>query len=173
MDKKENNPNPYAQPTDTSVTGTELHDVYRRVQPEMRREKPSADAIAAAMEAVQRLAAEADVEDATADLTHDSGTDSKLVACGICGYQNRESNKFCGMCGSSVENTEEAPSMASMRRRPRTRLFAILDSDTAHAAELVTFTVLITADPARYNFRIGSQIARQIRRRSLNISLGS
>jgi hypothetical protein len=61
----------------------------------------------------------------------------------------------------------------SMRRRPRTRLFAILDSDTAHAAELVTFTVLITADPARYNFRIGSQIARQIRRRSLNISLGS
>ena len=118
MDKKENNPNPYAQPTDTPVTSPDLQDVYRRVQPEMRREKPSADAIAAAMEAVQRLAAEADVEDATADLTHDSGTDSKLVACGICGYQNRESNKFCGMCGSSVENNEKAPSMASMRRDP-------------------------------------------------------
>ena len=33
----------------------------------MRREKPSADAIAAAMEAVQRLAAEADAEDAAQD----------------------------------------------------------------------------------------------------------
>jgi len=125
VDKKENNPNPYAQPTDTSVTGTGLHDVYRRVQPEMRREKPSADAIAAAMEAVQRLAAEADVEDATADLTHDSGTDSKLVACGICGYQNRESNKFCGMCGSSVENTEKPPLMASTRRDEPTSAMAL------------------------------------------------
>ena len=115
MDKKENNPNPYAQPTDTSVTGTEPHDVYRRVQPEMRREKPSADAIAAAMEAVQRLAAEADVEDATADLTH-AGTDSKIVACRICGYQNRESNKFCGMCGIAVEDAEQAAARPSTRR---------------------------------------------------------
>jgi ketosteroid isomerase-like protein len=116
VDKKENNPNPYAPPTDTSVTGTELHDVYRRVQPEMRREKPSADAIAAAMEAVQRLAAEADVEDATADLKRDSGTDSKIVACRICGYQNRESNKFCGMCGIAVEDGEKAAARPSTHR---------------------------------------------------------
>jgi uncharacterized protein (TIGR02246 family) len=68
------------------------------------------------MEAVQRLAAEADVEDATADLTHVSGADSKIVACKICGYQNRERNKFCGMCGSSVENTEKVSSTASTRR---------------------------------------------------------
>jgi uncharacterized protein (TIGR02246 family) len=116
VDQKENNPNPYAQPTDTSVTGTEMQDVYRRLQPEMRREKPRADAIAAAMEAVQRLAAEADVEDGTADLTHDTGTDSKIVACRICGYQNRESNKFCGMCGIAVEDGEKAAARPSTRR---------------------------------------------------------
>ena len=114
MDKKENNP--YAQPMDTPVTSAELQDVLRRIQPEMRREKPSRDAIAAATEAVQRLAAEADVEDATADLTHDSGTDSKIVACRICGYQNRESNKFCGMCGIAVEDVEKAAARRSTRR---------------------------------------------------------
>ncbi len=116
MDKKENNPNPYAQPMDTPVTSAELQDLLRRIQPEMRREKPSADAIAAATEAVQRLAAEADVEDATADLTHDSGTDSEIVACRICGYQNRESNKFCGMCGITVEEAEKAAARPSTRR---------------------------------------------------------
>lgn len=116
MDKKENNPNPYAHPMDTPVTSAELQDVYRRVQPEMRREKPSADAIAAAMEAVQRLAAESEVEDATADLTYDSGTDSKIVACRICGYQNRESNKFCGKCGIAVEDAEKAAARPSTRR---------------------------------------------------------
>jgi uncharacterized protein (TIGR02246 family) len=82
----------------------------------MRREKPSADAIAAAMEAVQRLAAEADVEAATADLTRDLGTDSKIVACRICGYQNRESNKFCGMCGIAVEDGEKAGARPSTHR---------------------------------------------------------
>src|SRR4029077_2582994 len=109
----------------TPVSGAEEQDVPRRIQPEMRREKPSADAIAAAMEAVQRLAAEADVDDATAGLTDDSGTDSKLLACGICGYQNRESNKFCGMCGSSVENTEKPPLMASTRPHEPTSAMAL------------------------------------------------
>jgi ketosteroid isomerase-like protein len=116
VDKKENNPNPYAQPTDTPATSPELQDVFRRAQPEMRREKPSADALAAAMEAVQRLAAEADVEDETADLTHDSGSDSKIVACRICGYQNRESNKFCGMCGIAFEDGEKAAAKPSTHR---------------------------------------------------------
>ena len=110
MDKKENNPNPYAQPMDTPVTSAELQDVLRRLQPEMRREKPSADSIAAAMEAVQRLAAEADAEDATVDVAHDLVDDSTIAACKICGYQNRVGNKFCGMCGISVEDAEKAAS---------------------------------------------------------------
>ena len=115
MDKKEKNPSPFAPPMNTPVSSAELQDVYRRIQPEMRREKPSADAIAAAMEAVQRMAAEADAEDATVDLTQDLTTDSEVVACKICGYQNRESNKFCGMCGSAVEDVGKTISGASTR----------------------------------------------------------
>ena len=113
---KEKNPSPFAQPMNTPVSGADEQDVPRRIQPEMRREKPSADAIAAAMEAVQRLAAEADAEDATADLTQDLTTASKVVACKVCGYQNREGNKFCGKCGSSVEDVGRAISAASTPR---------------------------------------------------------
>jgi uncharacterized protein (TIGR02246 family) len=113
VDDKDKNPSQFAQPSDTPVTSAEVQDLYRRIKPEMRREKPSADAIAAAMEAVQRLAAEADAEDATEDATHDLTADSKTVACRICGYQNRRGNKFCGACGISVEDGEKAASAAS------------------------------------------------------------
>lgn len=104
MDKKEKDPNPLSQPMDMPVTNDELQDLYRRLQPEMRREKPNADAIAAAMETVQRLAAEVDAEDAAQDVGHDLTADSKTIGCTICGHQNRPGNRFCAMCGISVEN---------------------------------------------------------------------
>ena len=116
MDDKDKNSNPFAQPADAPVTGAEVPDLYRRLKPEMRREKPSADAIAAAMEAMQRLAAEADAEDAAEDVAQDLAADSKTLACKVCGYQNRQGNKFCGMCGVSVEDAEKpASGMATPR----------------------------------------------------------
>jgi uncharacterized protein (TIGR02246 family) len=108
VDNKDKNPSSPTQPMDTPVTGAELQDLYRRIAPEMRREKPSPDAIAAAMQAVQRLAAEVDSEDAAEDLTRDRPSNSKAVACKICGYQNRQGSKFCGMCGISVEEVQAA-----------------------------------------------------------------
>ena len=103
MDKKENHPNPFGRQGDVPEGNAELEDLYQRMRPEMRREKPGADAIAAAMEAVQRLAAEVDAEDAAADLTQDIVTETKSVACKVCGYQNRPGNRFCGTCGCAVE----------------------------------------------------------------------
>jgi uncharacterized protein (TIGR02246 family) len=47
---------------------------------------------------------------------HDLATDSKIVACKICGHQNRVGNKFCAMCGISVEDAERASSGASAPR---------------------------------------------------------
>jgi ketosteroid isomerase-like protein len=129
---KENNSDPFAQ---TPVTGAEAQDVYRRVQPEMRREKPSADAIAAAMEAVQRLAAEADAEDATADLTQDLTAASKVVTCKVCGYSNRGGNKFCGKCGSSVEDVARATSGTSFPRDAGPARAAALPPDMFPEAE--------------------------------------
>ena len=58
MDKDKKNP----RPPDSPVHSAEMEELYRRLQPEMRRPKPSPEALAAALEAAQRLAAEADAE---------------------------------------------------------------------------------------------------------------
>jgi ketosteroid isomerase-like protein len=104
-DKDQNN----SAPSDLPVTSQEMDELYRRLQPEMRRPKPSADAIAAALEAAQRLAAEADAEQAADDAAQELGGESTIV-CGVCGYRNREGNKFCGMCGITVTESEAAGS---------------------------------------------------------------
>ena len=98
---------------DTPVSSSDLQQLYRRIRPEMRREKPGPDAIAAAMEAAQKLASEVDAEDAAADGSQDLVSDAGSVACKICGYQNREGYKFCGMCGISVEEAEKVAAIPS------------------------------------------------------------
>jgi ketosteroid isomerase-like protein len=111
-DKKNQNQRPSGLPSDTPVHNSEMDELYRRLQPEMRRPKPSADAIAAALEAAQRLAAEADAEQAADDAAQEHGGDSATIVCGVCGYRNREGNKFCGMCGITVTESEAAESGA-------------------------------------------------------------
>ena len=119
MENKEKNPSPGPEPMDTPVTSAELQDLYRRITPEMKREKPSPDAVAAAMQAVQRLAAEVDAEDAAEDEARDRVTSTKTVACRTCGYQNREGNKFCGMCGITLDEPQKAISAGVGLSEPR------------------------------------------------------
>jgi len=80
----------------------EMEEFMRRLQPEMRRPKPGQDAIAAALEAAQRLAAEGEAEQAADDTAQELAGDSNVTVCGVCGYHNRRGNKFCGMCGIIV-----------------------------------------------------------------------
>jgi uncharacterized protein (TIGR02246 family) len=102
VDKDKTNPKPAASSSDSPLLDSPVDELYRKLQPEMRRPKPSPDAIAAALESAQRLAAEADAEDASDDLTHEIAADSSAVVCSVCGYRNREGTKFCGMCGIAV-----------------------------------------------------------------------
>lgn len=87
----------------------------------MRRPKPGPDAIAAALEAAQRLAAEADAEDAADDTSQDLVGDASAGVCPVCGYRNRGANKFCGMCGTTITAAagEEDAAFAQEERRPR------------------------------------------------------
>ncbi len=73
-----------------------LGEIYQRLYPEMRRPKPNQEAIAAALQAMQRLTMEADSETAAEDVTQEISASN---ACRVCGHHNRESNKFCGACG--------------------------------------------------------------------------
>ncbi len=98
---------------------SEVEDLYRGVQPEMRRPKPSADALAAALEAAQRLAAEADAEQAADDMAEDVRNVSSTIVCSVCGYSNRQGNKFCGMCGIAVnEQPQKATASAASAHSP-------------------------------------------------------
>ena len=126
MDKDKDKDRKNPRPSDSPVHGAEMDELYRRVQPEMRRPKPSADAIAAALEAAQRLAAEADAEQAADDTAQEFTGDSATVVCRVCGYRNREGNKFCGMCGITVTEMEEADSGSRAREeRPPSRALAL------------------------------------------------
>lgn len=91
-----------SRPDPQPAEGTAIDEFFRSLQPEMRRPKPSADAVAAAVESAQRLAAEADAELAADDVAEELSGDSTAGVCPVCGYRNREINKFCGMCGVKV-----------------------------------------------------------------------
>jgi ketosteroid isomerase-like protein len=90
-----------------------LGEIYQRLYPEMRRPKPNQEAIAAALQAMQRLTMEADSE-TVAEETTDETTSDPHHACRVCGYHNREGNKFCGMCGLAIgTEPSESPEAAS------------------------------------------------------------
>jgi ketosteroid isomerase-like protein len=100
-----------------------MDEFHRGLQPEMRRPKPNNDAMAAALEVIQRMAADIDTEDAVDDLTEETAGDSSARVCRVCGHRNREGHKFCGMCGLPVDSPDEpkpdpAPGKSSLSPQP-------------------------------------------------------
>lgn len=103
-------------PAETRATEVEMEDFLRQLRPETRRPKPSPEAIAAAMESAQRLAAEADAENGAEDMAREIRADSDDSVCGACGYRNREGTKYCAMCGvaASAEPAGVGPRTGQM-----------------------------------------------------------
>lgn len=97
-----------------------LGEIYQQLYPEMRRPKPNQEAIAAALQAMQRLTMEADSEMGAEDAAADGSAEN---ACRICGHHNRSGNKFCGACGIAlgsepVEQRVPAPAKQSGGMHP-------------------------------------------------------
>ena len=111
-----------------------LEDMEKRSAPEMRRPKPRQDSIAAALQAVQRLAAETDVEESTEDAATEFSGHAVSGLCQVCGYQNRDGNKFCAMCGLPVDEIEEAKHEVPARETEHS--FAPLEAPQAAAPRL-------------------------------------
>ena len=82
-----------------------LGEIYQRLYPEMRRPKPNQEAIAAALQAMQRLTMKMDSE-AAVEETASQVSSGSSTACPSCGHHNREGNKFCGMCGLPVDASQ-------------------------------------------------------------------
>src|SRR5579885_3116843 len=69
--------------------------------------KSDEEAIAAAMEAMQRLALESDLQNSA----NVSASDLRL--CASCGNQNPAANRFCASCGSSLPSSNAVPASDS------------------------------------------------------------
>jgi uncharacterized protein (TIGR02246 family) len=91
-----------------------LGEIYQRLYPEMRRPKPNQEAIAAALQAMQRLTMEADSEAVAEESTLEDG-EHESTACRVCGHRNREVNKFCGMCGLALGTEPPATAPSTLR----------------------------------------------------------
>jgi uncharacterized protein (TIGR02246 family) len=99
---------PSVGPDDSAAVETR-----HRLFPEMRRPKPNQEAIAAALQAMQRLTMKMDSESA-AEETPAQTTGAAFIICSSCGHKNREANKFCGMCGLPVAaSPDESPASES------------------------------------------------------------
>jgi ketosteroid isomerase-like protein len=86
-----------------------IEEFFRGLSPEMRRAKPGPDAVAAAIESAQRMAAEVDIEHSA---EHAAQAVGEIVVCRSCGHRNRTGNHFCGMCGATLEIPAPAQSPA-------------------------------------------------------------
>ncbi len=106
-------------------------DANRRLFPEMRRPKPNQEASAAALQAMQRLTMKMDSETAGEETALQTVLASS-AACPSCGHQNRQGNKFCGMCGLPIDSAGERPPAASQISE-----IPALDSPDATIASLV------------------------------------
>jgi ketosteroid isomerase-like protein len=93
-----------------------LGEIYQRLYPEMRRPKPNQEAIAAALQAMQRLTMESDSETVAESATQPTALNA-LAACPVCGHRNREGNMFCGACGLPLGTPDtKSPAAASPNR---------------------------------------------------------
>jgi uncharacterized protein (TIGR02246 family) len=98
-----NPPSPDSQ--DELALNSTIDEFFHRLRSDMRRPLPSQEAIASALQAMQRLAAES-----VADAGSGAAGMVKVVPCETCGHPNRPGNRFCGACGLALERQAEHPS---------------------------------------------------------------
>jgi uncharacterized protein (TIGR02246 family) len=84
------------------VPNPDVDEFLNRLNYDLRRPKPADDAVAAALQAVQRMAFEADAEESAegSQTQHDAGV------CPACGNRNRAENRFCSTCGVSLMDAQ-------------------------------------------------------------------
>jgi len=121
---------------DALLPNSAADDFFVKMNRDFRRPKPSQEAVAAALQAIQTLAGDAAeneaestfTDSAFADPTGDRAADRREdlhsettgERCPKCRAVNSSSNRFCGFCGSSLLRREKpiAAPVASLREQP-------------------------------------------------------
>jgi len=92
---------PASQPEGELAQNPAVDEFLSRLHYDMHHPKPGQEAIAAALQAIQRFALEMDAEESG------TGADIKANACSICGALNRAGNRFCSSCGVPMQLGQE------------------------------------------------------------------
>lgn len=100
---------------DQPAENPEVEEFFGRLieKQELRRPKPSPEAIAAAVAAMQRLGADLDQPDSEFAATRDP-LSSPLV-CHLCGYENLQGLQFCGKCGGPLSTKAGAQEFDNLK----------------------------------------------------------
>jgi ketosteroid isomerase-like protein len=94
---------------DSLQPNSAAEEFFSKVNHDFRRPKPSEEAVAAALQAIQAMAGDAALEEDTEVLAENQTTIRKGAECTKCGGVNSESNRFCGFCGATLNSNRPAP----------------------------------------------------------------
>lgn len=128
-----------AMPEDLAENAA-VDEFFERLNSNVRRPKPGDEAVAAVVDALQRLSVQSDVEEAISSERSDHAQEHNIPAnnagtrvCSSCGSNNRLENKFCSSCGVSLPADEEPAAPPSPRTaKPRNPEFEHLPPGAHH-----------------------------------------
>jgi ketosteroid isomerase-like protein len=87
-----------------------VDDFFRRLKQDLHHPKPGTEAIAAALQAVQRLASQVDTDASASAVAEGAGSRTCLA----CGSLNPVENRFCAICGVPQKDAPPLPGEAPM-----------------------------------------------------------
>lgn len=96
MEPKDPNPGDDLQPNSAA------EDFFSKMNRDFRRPKPSDEAVAAALQAIQALAQDSVLENQSSEIVPVTPASQTGTQCPKCGGENSGTNRFCGFCGATL-----------------------------------------------------------------------
>lgn len=95
-------PDPEKDQGDELLPNSAAEEFFGKMNHDFRRPKPSEQAVAVALHAIQKMTG-----DVVAEYGSETPATSAETACPKCGATNSGGNRFCGYCGTLLERTEQ------------------------------------------------------------------
>ncbi len=103
-----NGPEPENHDAEELVPNSAADDFFVKMKHDFRRPKPSEEAVATALQAIQNVMKGTTLESSAST----AALQSTGEACPKCGAVNTESNRFCGYCGALLARNDKAKPIA-------------------------------------------------------------
>ena len=107
-------PSRESSPDDSLQPNSSADEFFSKMNRDFRRPKPSEEAVAAALQAIQALTGDAALEASTENEAESSSPGPGVASkCSKCGGVNSGSNRFCGFCGATIERPASSEKIAA------------------------------------------------------------